>query len=124
MKKTWDILLILLIPFGELKSFFYHSDLKVDWYLLSNNQRYLCYTIEDYSITLTFIIIFAYMKWAPRTKFGTEMIKFLFIVSVLDLIHLVTYDKQGMVLLKFGLAIVIFLLWQKKMNLKSLFKWR
>ena len=114
----WNVALLSLLPFGEIKAIFYHSDLRVDWYIFSDNKRYLCNVLEDYAIAITFIVIFAYMYWAKKTPFGVEVIKFLFVVSLLDILHLGAFDKQGLIMLKFSLAIIIWALWRGKAFLK------
>lgn len=113
-KHFWNILLFLLIPIGELKAVFYHLDTKVDWYLFSDNARFLCNVMEDYGNVLTFIVLFAYILYAPRTPFGTGVCRFMLIISILDLLHLGAYDMQGLMLVKFALAAMIWLGWYFK----------
>jgi hypothetical protein len=38
--KSKQLILLLLIPLSEIKAIFYYSDLKVDWYLFSDEKRY------------------------------------------------------------------------------------
>jgi hypothetical protein len=59
--KSKHLLLLLLVPFSEIKALFYNSSLKVTSDLFSNEKRFLCNVLEDYCNIIIFSILFYYL---------------------------------------------------------------
>jgi hypothetical protein len=109
--KHW--ILILLIPLSEVKAFFYNSELKVSWYLFSDNKRFLCNVIEDYSNIIIYGVIFYYLAFIKVDLKTRSICIFLFILNALDLIHLGLMDIQYFITLKLLLSYIILQLCSK-----------
>ena len=103
--KHW--ILLLLIPLSEIKAVFYNSDLKVSWYLFSDNKRYLCNVLEDYSNIIILSTVFYYLTFVKIDSKTRNICLFLFILNVLDLIHLGLMDMEYFIPLKLLLAFII-----------------
>lgn len=103
--KHW--ILVLLVPFSEIKALFYNSDTKVSWYLFSDNKRFLCNVLEDYSNTIIFGVIFYYLAFVKVDLKTRNICIFLFIINALDLLHLGLMDMQFFIPLKLLLAYFI-----------------
>lgn len=103
--KHW--ILFLLLPLSEIKSIFYSSDLKVDWYLFSDNKRFLCNVLEDYSNIVIIGIILYFYIWTKRDIISRQIIFFLFILNGLDFIFLGLMDNE-LYLLKLPISIIIY----------------
>ena len=111
--KSKHLILLLLVPLSEIKALFYSSDLRVSWYLFSDEKRYLCNVIEDYSNILIFGIVFYFITFEKTDKITRNICLFLFILNALDLIHLGLMDMQYMVALKLVLTYAIYRFWLK-----------
>lgn len=111
--KSKHIILWLLVPLSEAKAFFYNSNLRVSWYLFSDNKRYLCNVVEDYSNIVIFGVVFYFITFEKIDKITRNICLFLFILNVLDLIHLGLMDMQYMVALKLVLTYAIYRFWLK-----------
>lgn len=109
--KHW--ILILLIPLSEIKALFYNSDLKVSWYLFSNNKRFICNVLEDYSNMLIFGVVFYYLAFIKVDLRVRNIAIFLFIINGLDLLHLGLMDMKYFIPLKLLLAYIILKLCNK-----------
>lgn len=92
-------LLLLCIPLSEAKAIFYSWDTKVDWYLFSDNKRYLCNVVEDYSNILIFALLFWFLR-TQNDKTTQSIGLFLFVLNALDFVHLGLYDMQYFILVK------------------------
>jgi len=103
--KHW--ILFLIIPLSNAKALFYNSDLRVSWYLFSDNKRYLCNVVEDYSNILIFGIIFYYLAFVKIDINIRKISLFLFVINALDLIHLGLMDMELFIALKIFLAYII-----------------
>ena len=103
--KHW--ILILLIPLSEIKALFYNSDLKVSWYLFSDNKRFLCNVLEDYSNMFILGVVFYYLAFIKIDLRVRNISIFLFIVNALDLVHLGLMDLQYFIPLKLLLSYII-----------------
>lgn len=103
--KHW--ILLLLIPLSEIKAIFYHSDLKVSWYLCSENERFLCNVLEDYSNILIIGTVFYYYLFVKQDLITRKIMLFLFVLTVLDLIHLGLMDQSYFIAVKLVLAFII-----------------
>lgn len=115
--KSKHLILYLLVPLSEAKALFYNSDLRVSWYLFSDNKRYLCNVIEDYSNIVIFGIIFFYMSFVTLDKKIRKFCLFLFIVNALDLIHLGLMDLQYFIPIKLVLSALIYKHAENKINI-------
>lgn len=105
--------LFIIIPLSEIKAIFYNSDKKVDWYLFSENKRYLCNVLETYSNIIIFGIIMYYWIHVKKDRYIIMIGTFLIILNALDLIHLGLLDKQYFIIAKLILAFLINLTWFK-----------
>lgn len=108
--KLRNYILLLLIPLSESKALFYNSDKKVDWYLFSDNKRYLCNVVEDYSNILIFGIVFYYLSSIPKLR---NVSVYLFVLNLLDFFHLGFMDMQYLILIKLFIAYIICILLKK-----------
>lgn len=108
------IILLLLIPFSEIKAIFYNVDMAVSGYLFSDHKRQICLVIEDYcNIIITGVILWLFV-YSKRDKITVQIVLFLFILNALDFVHLGLYDMQGFIIAKLLLAYVIYYkLWSK-----------
>jgi len=109
--KHW--ILILLIPLSEIKALFYNSNLKVSWYLFSDNKRFICNVLEDYSNMVIFGVVFYYLAFIKIDLRIRNISIFLFIINALDLIHLGLMDMQYFIPLKSLLSYFILRLCNK-----------
>lgn len=107
------IILILLLPLSEVKAIFYNINKEVSWYLFSNHTRQLCMVVEDYCNILIFGIVFYFLLEALKNKIAKQIVRFLFVLNALDLIHLGLMDMQGFVIVKLILAFGIYKIWSK-----------
>jgi len=105
--KSKHIILFLLLPLSEIKSIFYNSDLKVDWFLFSDNKRFLCNVLEDYSNIIIIGIILYYYLFTNRDIISKQIIFFLFILNALDLLFLGLMDNE-LYLLKLPISLIIY----------------
>jgi len=103
--KHW--ILLLLIPLSETKALFFNSDLKVSWYLFSDNKRFLCNVVEDYSNVVIMATIFYYIAFIKIDINIRNICIFLFILNVLDLIHLGLMDLEYFTFVKLAFALVL-----------------
>lgn len=109
--KHW--ILLLLIPLSNIKALFYNSDLKVSWYLFSDNKRYLCNVLEDYSNLIILGTLFFYIAFVNIDISIRKISLFLFIINALDFIHLGLMDMESFIALKLLLAYILFSLCSK-----------
>lgn len=108
------IILILLIPFSEIKAIFYNVDMVVSGYLFSDHKRQLCLVVEDYCNIIIIGVVLWYLFEASQDKILKQIVLFLFILNALDFLHLGLYDMQGFIALKLLLAYGIYYkLWSK-----------
>lgn len=111
--KSKHIILLLLIPLSNIKALFYHSDLRVSWYLFSDNKRYLCNVLEDYSNLIIFGTLFFYMSFVELDRITRKICLFLFIINAFDFVHLGLMDMQGFIALKLLLSYIFYKLCSK-----------
>lgn len=93
MKSKYFILLSL-IPLSEIKSIFYDSDIRVSWYLFSDNKRYLCNVLEDYANAIIISVVFYYILFVKCDVICKQILFFLFIISILDFLFLLLFDNE------------------------------
>lgn len=105
--KSKDIILLLLLPLSEVKAIFYNYDKKVNWYLFSDNKKYLCNVIEDYSNIIIIGVIIYYILFVKIDRITRQIIFLLFILNALDLLFLGLFDNEYY-LLKLPLAGIIY----------------
>lgn len=105
--KSKHIILFLLLPLSEIKSIFYNSDKKVDWYLFSDHKRFLCNVLEDYSNIVIIGIILYFYLFTKRDIVSRQIIFFLFILNALDLLFLGLMDNE-LYLLKLPISLIIY----------------
>ena len=104
--KSKHLILYLLVPLSEAKALFYNSDLRVSWYLFSDNKRYLCNVVEDYSNIIIFGIVFYIFAFCYIDLTTRKISLFLFTLNAFDLIHLGLLDCIYFVPLKLLLTYI------------------
>ena len=92
--KSKNLILLLLVPLSEIKAIFYRCDIKVSWYLFSDNKKYICNVIEDYSNILIIGIIFYYSLFVKFDLNTKQIILLLFILNSFDLLFLGLFDNE------------------------------
>lgn len=92
--KSKYLILLSLIPLSEIKSIFYNSDIRVSWYLFSDNKRYLCNVLEDYSNIIIIGIVFYCSLFVKLDIVCKQILFFLFIINALDLVFLGLMDNN------------------------------
>lgn len=102
-----NVILLILIPLSEIKSIFYESNKKVSWFLFSDNERYLCNVLEDYSNTIIIGVVFYYALFVKYNLVTKKILSFLFIVNALDFVFLGLMDNY-LYLLKIPLSAIIY----------------
>jgi len=106
-------LLLLLIPFSEIKAIFYNVDMAISGYLFSDHKRQICLVVEDYCNIIIIGVVMGFFVFSKRDKISTQIVLFLFILNALDFLHLGLYDMQGFIIVKLVLAYGIYKLWFK-----------
>lgn len=107
-EKMKNKILLALIPLSEIKSIFYNSDKKVDWFLFSDEKRYLCNVIEDYSNIIIMGVIMYYSLFIKLDLNTKRILFFLFVINVLDFVFLGLYDNKYY-LLKLPISVLFFI---------------
>ena len=105
--KSKHIILFLLLPLSEIKSIFYNSDKKVDWFLFSDHKRFLCNVLGDYSNIVIIGIILYFYLFTKRDIVSRQIIFFLFVLNGLDLLFLGLMDNE-LYLLKLPISLIIY----------------
>lgn len=106
--KSKHYLLLSLVPLSEAKALFYNSDLKVQNSFFSNEKRFLCNVVEDYTNVIIFAVLFYFITFIKIDKTSKKICFFLFILNILDFIHLGFLDMQYFIALKIFLAYFIY----------------
>lgn len=114
--RSKHFIILLLIPLSEIKSIFYNSDIRVSWYLFSNQKRYLCNVLEDYSQIIIFGVLFYYCAFKKLDNITKNIFTYLFFLNILDLIHLGLMDMQFLIMPKLIMAYGIYYIWSKLRN--------
>lgn len=102
--KSKHYLLLLLVPFSEIKALFYESDTKVSFSMFSSQKRLLCNVLEDYCNIIIFSVIFYFITFTMIDLITRKICFFLFVLTILDFIHLGIMDMQYFIALKIFLA--------------------
>lgn len=97
----------MLVPLSEIKALFYNSNIKVSWYIFSNNKKFLCNVLEDYSNIIIISTIFYYYLFITMTRRLKIIVFFLFTLSILDFIHLGLMDMQYFIATKIFISLII-----------------
>jgi hypothetical protein len=105
--KSKHLILLLLVPLSEAKALFYNWDSKVSWYFFSDNKRFLCNVVEDYSNIIIMATIFYYITFVKLDLKTRNICLFLFILNILDFIHLGLLDLEGFIALKLLTSYII-----------------
>lgn len=105
--------MLLLIPLSEIKAIFYNSNLKVSWYLFSDDKKFLCNAIQEYSNIVIFGVVFYFLSKPKTDNWTRNIATFLFILNALDLVHLGLMDMQFFIIAKLILATIFYYLWFK-----------
>jgi len=115
--KSKNLILLLLVPLSEIKAIFYRCDIKVSWYLFSDNKKYLCNVIEDYSNIFIIGIIFYYSLFVKFDLHTKQIILLLFILNGFDLLFLGLFDNAYF-LLKLPLTALTYFYANNKIHVK------
>lgn len=115
--KSKNLILLLLLPLSEIKAIFYQFDKKVNWYLFSDNKKYLCNVIEDYSNIIVIGVVFYYSLFVKFDLHTKQIILLLFILNALDLVFLGLFDNM-FYLLKLPLASITYFYAHNKVHFK------
>lgn len=91
--KHKDILLISLIVLSQLHVLFRGLEVRVDWYLLSENTRRIDYAVM-YLCRYIIQFILAYCVLFPA-KISRDVRLLVFVISIFDLIHYLTLSSIG-----------------------------
>ena len=105
-KNRKRIILLLLIPLSEIKALFYESELKVSWYLFSDNKKYLCNVLEDYSNVIIIGVVFYYFLFVKKDLNTLRLVFFLFIINALDGLFIGLMDNYFYLLKPFMASII------------------
>lgn len=105
--KITELILLMLVPLSEIKALFYNSNIKVSWYIFSNNKKFLCNVLEDYSNIIIISTIFYYYLFITMTRRLKIIVFFLFTLSILDFIHLGLMDMQYFIATKIFISLII-----------------
>ena len=109
-------ILLLLIPLSEVKAVFYQSNLKIHYALFSDNKKYLCNVLEDYSNIIILGVVFYFLMLKP--DYNTKKIAlFLFIINALDFVFLGLLGN-ALYLLKLPLSVIIFAYANNKISIQ------
>lgn len=111
--KSKHYILLLLVPFSEIKALFYNSDLKVYPSFFSAEKRYLCNVVEDYCNIIIFLVLFYFVTFIKIDRTTRKICFFLFILTILDFIHLGFLDMQFLIIPKLILSYIIFFVCKK-----------
>ena len=101
------LILSSLIPLSEVKAVFYQSDLKVRYALFSDNKKFLCNVLEDYSNILIIGVVFYFLAFLKADFVTKQIALFLFIINGLDFVFLGLMNNL-FYLLKIPLSLIIF----------------
>jgi len=101
------LILLALIPFSEIKSIFYESDLRVSWYLFSDNKRLMCNVLETYSNSIIIGAVLYYSIFVKKDLETKQVLFFLLIINALDFVFLGLMDNNYH-LLKLPLSAIIY----------------
>lgn len=107
------VILLMLVPFSEIKALFYNSNESVRFSLYTEEKKYLCNVLEDYSNIIIFSVIFYYFVFSKQDKISRKICLGLFVLNTLDFLHFGLMDLPILVLPKIGLTFIITWLWLK-----------
>jgi len=93
-KNRKSLALLCLIPLSEIKAIFYESDLRVSWYLFSDNRKLMCNVLEDYSNIVIIGVILFYAIFVKLEVITKQIILFLFIINAYDFLFLGLMDNN------------------------------
>lgn len=113
------VILILIVLLSEAKSLFYFSSEKIRFTIFSEEKKFLCNVVEDYSNVLIFGILFYYFAFLKQDIISRKICVFLFVLNTLDLLHFGFLDIPYFVVPKLGLAFLIYFLWSKSKQLSN-----
>jgi len=105
--KSKHLILLSLVPLSEVKAVFYNSGLKVRYALFSDNKKFLCNVLEDYSNIIIVGIVFYFLAFVKLDFITKQIALFLFIINGLDFVFLGLMDNL-FYLLKIPLSFLIF----------------
>ena len=96
-----------MIPLSEIKAIFYNYDLKVSWYLFSDNKKFICNVIEDYSNIIILGIVFYFITFLKSDIITRKICLFLFIINALDFVFLGLMDN-ALYLIKIPISVLTY----------------
>jgi hypothetical protein len=92
-KSRYYLVLLSLIPLSEIKAIFYESDLRVSWFLFSDNKILMCNVLERYSNIIIIGTFIHYYLFVKRDMMINQIMLFLYIINAYDLLFLGLMDN-------------------------------
>ena len=92
---------------SQIHTMFRGKQTRVDWYMLIEKTTRIDYAVYFSGIAINFLIL-AYCLHYPR-GISRNITRFILIVTILDVIHLVLFAKQGFGISKIGIALLIYI---------------
>ncbi|MNY08875.1 hypothetical protein D3C86_1417530 [compost metagenome] len=88
------IILLLLIPLSEIKAIFYDYDEKVSWYIFSDNKRFACNIIENYTNTIVYGVLLFYPLFVKMDIICKQIYLFLLVTCFYDFVFTALFDNN------------------------------
>lgn len=88
------IILLVIIPFSEIKAIFYDYDDKVSWYIFSDHQRFACNIIERYTDMIIYGVILYYPLFVKMDIICKQIYLFLLVTCFWDFIFTLLFDND------------------------------
>lgn len=109
------LILLLLIPFSEIKAIFYNSDLKIRAYLFTDKTKYICNVLDDYSNMIILGVVFYFIAFLKHDLITKKICLFLFIINFLDFLF-IGLMGNAFYLLKIPISVIIYNRVCKRLN--------
>jgi hypothetical protein len=105
-----NTLLLSTFLLSQLHTLFRGDKQRVDWSLLIDHSRRIDYAVMYMSIAINFLIL-AFCLHYPKGV-NKNVTRFILIITILDMLHLVLFSKIGFGMAKIGIAFVVYLLYE------------
>lgn len=108
-----NLLLVSMPIISQIKTIFYYNNTRVNWWILplSPNGMRIDFAVFYYTLAINFIIL-AYCLLKPKGVIYSIKV-FIFIITVLDLLHLLINAGRNYGIAKIGIALLILYIWKK-----------
>lgn len=109
--KFKNTLLLSTYIISQIPSLFFGTNLRYNLAIFVDRSTRLDFFFLYYTISINFLIL----SYALHFNIGVskKVTKFIFIVCVLDFLHLMLFAMQGLGMAKIGVAFIIYTVWQK-----------